>query len=380
MADTKMSREELYDLVWQRPLSRLAREFGISDVGLRKICHQHDIPTASNQWWVAKEYGKPAVQTPLPDNSRFAGATITIPRSPPRAEPSPERIEAKAKAAEATAKSQKIASPRALPQIAKDMIAELKAYKPKDDGGIYVHGPSSFKFSFDKAQLPRVIQIISQLIPAVLELGFEIKSTDKGARIVAEGYEIPLYVRAFLKRVHVKSRWRSSGWETDYVNSDRLAVIINDLGGRRGRDGFGDRFEFSDKGRYRVEDKIDEIVAAIALEPIRQREAAEKRRQQEAYWAERERQSRHVEWLKHRETLRHGLLKSLTAANQERQEIRALLDTLPTKCRKNDPRYAAFIRWSKRRLQSLDDQLSSDAIVGRLRKRRLFEAEDDKKT
>lgn len=33
----------------------------------------------------------------------------------------------------------------------------------------------------------------------------------------------------------------------------------------------------------------------------------------------------------------------------------------------------------KRRLQSLDDQLSADSIVGRLRKRRLFEAEDDVK-
>jgi integrase/recombinase XerD len=32
MTDTKMSREALYDLVWQRPLSRLVKEFGISDV------------------------------------------------------------------------------------------------------------------------------------------------------------------------------------------------------------------------------------------------------------------------------------------------------------------------------------------------------------
>lgn len=179
--------------------------------------------------------------------------------------------------------------------------------------------------------------------------------------------------------MQVKSRWSSSGWERNLVHSDRLAVILNDLGGRDGTYGLGRRTEIADKARYRVEDKIDKIIEAIAAEPIARREAEERRRQQEAYWAERERQSRHVEWLKHRETMRHELLKSLTAANQERLEIRALLDTLPTKGRKNDPRYAAFIRWSKRRLQSLDDQLSSDAIVGRLRKRRLFEAEDDRK-
>jgi len=377
MADTEMTREALYDLVWQRPISKLAPELGTTPYWLRKICHEHDIPTAPNEWWFAKEYGRQAVQTPLPKDSQFAGQIITIPPGRPRPELSPERMEATAKAAEATAKAKKITSTRALPQIAKNMIAELKAYKPKDDGGIYVHSPSSFKFSFDKAQLPRVITIISQLIPAVLELGFEIKSTDKGARIVAEGYEIPLHVRAFLKQVQVKSRWSSSGWERNLVHSDRLAVILNDLGGRDGTDGFGRRKEIADKARYRVEDKIDEIVEAIAAEPIARREAEEDERRREAYWAEIERQTRHAEWLKYRETLRRDLLKSLTSANQERQEIRALLDALPTKCRKNDPRYAAFIRWSKRRLQSLDDQLSADSIVGRLRKRRLFEAEDD---
>lgn len=38
-----LTREELYALVWQTPLSRLARTFGLSDVGLRKICVKHNI-------------------------------------------------------------------------------------------------------------------------------------------------------------------------------------------------------------------------------------------------------------------------------------------------------------------------------------------------
>lgn len=378
MADTEMTREALYDLVWQRPLSQLAKEFGISDVGLRKICHQHDIPTASNRWWVAKEYGKPAVQTPLPDNIQFAGKLITIPRSDPRPNQSSERIEASAKAAEAAAKAQKI-STRALPQIAKDMIAELKACKLSERGGIYLDSPTSFKFSFDKAQLPRVIAIISQLIPAVLDLGFEIKSTEKGARIVAEGYEIPVHVRAFLKRVQVKSRWSSSGWQSDFMQSDRLAVILNDLGGRDGTIGFGRRKEIADKARHRIEDKIDKVVEAIASEPIERREAEEEQRRRKAYWAEVHRQREHAEWLKRREIQRHELLDELIAASRKRAGIRALLDTLPHKAPKDDPRYAAFIQWSKRRIQSLNDQLSADGIVGRLEKRRLFDAEDDAK-
>ena len=204
MADTEMTREALYDLVWQRPISKLAPEFGTTPYWLRKICHDHDIPTAPNEWWFAKEYGRQAVQTPLPKDSQFAGQMITIPPGRPRPELSPERMEATAKATEATAKAKKITSTRAMPQIAKDMIAELKGSEPNEHGSIHLDSPTSFKFSFNKAELPRVIEIISQLVPAVLELGFEIKSTDKGARIVAEGYEIPVYVRAFLKQVQVK--------------------------------------------------------------------------------------------------------------------------------------------------------------------------------
>jgi hypothetical protein len=33
-----VTREELYDLVWSTRMSRLAPEFGISDVALAKVC------------------------------------------------------------------------------------------------------------------------------------------------------------------------------------------------------------------------------------------------------------------------------------------------------------------------------------------------------
>lgn len=41
-----MTRSELYALVWQEPMMKLAKRFKLSDVGLRKICTKHGIPTA----------------------------------------------------------------------------------------------------------------------------------------------------------------------------------------------------------------------------------------------------------------------------------------------------------------------------------------------
>jgi hypothetical protein len=37
------TRQELYDLVWSTPMVKLAKEFGLSDVGLRKTCVKHGI-------------------------------------------------------------------------------------------------------------------------------------------------------------------------------------------------------------------------------------------------------------------------------------------------------------------------------------------------
>ena len=61
-----ISREELYSLVWQTPLSRLAKRFGLSDVGLRKICVKHDIPTPPLGYWSKLAHGKPVCRPPLP--------------------------------------------------------------------------------------------------------------------------------------------------------------------------------------------------------------------------------------------------------------------------------------------------------------------------
>jgi hypothetical protein len=60
-------RKELYRQVWSQPISRLARAYGFSDVGLAKICHKHDIPRPPVGYWAKKEFGKAPAQTPLPD-------------------------------------------------------------------------------------------------------------------------------------------------------------------------------------------------------------------------------------------------------------------------------------------------------------------------
>lgn len=58
-----LTRRELYDLVWTTPISRLADDFGISDVGLKKICDRHRVPTPGRGYWAQLEAGKSPKKT-----------------------------------------------------------------------------------------------------------------------------------------------------------------------------------------------------------------------------------------------------------------------------------------------------------------------------
>ncbi|WP_108823545.1 hypothetical protein [Dysgonomonas sp. Marseille-P4361] len=64
----KLSRKELYDLVWSEPMIALAKRFGLSDNGLRKHCKSMNIPTPPVGYWSKLEHGKPVKKTPLSEN------------------------------------------------------------------------------------------------------------------------------------------------------------------------------------------------------------------------------------------------------------------------------------------------------------------------
>ena len=59
-------RIKLYDELWEKPTVQLAKEYGISDVGLGKVCRQLNIPKPSRGYWRRKEMGLTVVRQPLP--------------------------------------------------------------------------------------------------------------------------------------------------------------------------------------------------------------------------------------------------------------------------------------------------------------------------
>ena len=53
-----LTRAELYEKVWTIPMRKLAKEFGISDVGLAKLCRRHEIPLPGRGYWARIQFGQ----------------------------------------------------------------------------------------------------------------------------------------------------------------------------------------------------------------------------------------------------------------------------------------------------------------------------------
>ena len=63
----ELTREELYRLVWQKPMRTLVGEFGLSDRGLSKICVRMNIPVPPRGYWAKKQAGKKVAWPKLPE-------------------------------------------------------------------------------------------------------------------------------------------------------------------------------------------------------------------------------------------------------------------------------------------------------------------------
>lgn len=62
-----LKRTALHALVWSKPMTHLAKELGISDVGLAKACRRHGVPVPPRGYWAQLAAGKALPKTLLPE-------------------------------------------------------------------------------------------------------------------------------------------------------------------------------------------------------------------------------------------------------------------------------------------------------------------------
>ncbi|MGE5362163.1 MAG: hypothetical protein ACM3NQ_24360 [Bacteroidales bacterium] len=177
MADpAKLSRDELYELVWKEPLRTLAKRFGLSDVGLKKLCRRNDIPTPGLGYWAKVEHGKSVTRIPLPPAPARTPEVVIKYR-----EPADVRRSTKAAlletwlASERTPEFHVAADLTSRPQHALVVGAERQLLQTTPDvDGWVVPSPGSLNLRVSEAQRPRAIAILDALLLAVEKRGWTV--------------------------------------------------------------------------------------------------------------------------------------------------------------------------------------------------------------
>lgn len=78
MKSATLTRKELYDLIWSKPMTKVAKDFDVSDVWLGKVCKEANIPRPPVGYWQKLEAGKKPPRKPLPPAKLLAGDIIYI--------------------------------------------------------------------------------------------------------------------------------------------------------------------------------------------------------------------------------------------------------------------------------------------------------------
>lgn len=174
-------------------MSKLARSFGLSDVGLAKICRKHDIPRPPRGYWAKLQFGQKPRQKPLPNPNN--DVAIELCGSVEYVSPSPEVRNAaeQAKSREKVAES-RIIVPDSL-RGAHQLVSQAKrAYEPVEtdtDGLIVIPEDACLTIQVAKANLRRALLIMTALLKALEERGFGVH---EGPVVEILGSEIPFEI------------------------------------------------------------------------------------------------------------------------------------------------------------------------------------------
>jgi hypothetical protein len=171
-----VTRRQLYDLVWSEPILRLATRYGISNVGLAKICRKYDIPRPPRGYWAKKEFGKAPPQIKLPNPSRDCNILLRDPEecriTSPVLQDAVEQKKAEEEKPEA--KIEVAESLRGSHTLVSQANQELQVAETDENHLVIPPKGTPLDIRTSKASLRRALLIMDALLKALVQRGYEV--------------------------------------------------------------------------------------------------------------------------------------------------------------------------------------------------------------
>jgi hypothetical protein len=255
-----INRQDLYNLVWSKPVVKIAKDFGISDVAVGKICKKMNIPKPGLGYWAKKQHGKRVRQTPLPTLHQGEPISYTIKGSMDANLNLTSPLIEKQKAFEST-DSNKITVKKTLRNPHHLVQQTIYRKKVRDSASYHewINLPPGLTMSVSEDSYPRAIRIMDALLKALEKRGFAITTTsgyDGYTSVSIDGEEIIFDIFESSRNV-VNSEWKPGSYDRQFnlEPTGRLSL--------RTKNYFEGQKVISDGKVQRIEDKLNDFIILL---------------------------------------------------------------------------------------------------------------------
>lgn len=390
----RMTRRELYDLVWSMPLPEAAETIGLPTFTLQALCDAHRVPKPNLTYWKNKVAGKPVREIHFVSTADPTDELIVIETSDPppaihsdaasgqrRAPPRTTRVSTPTPVVDRTP----LETPhRHIAATVRELRSKLESQET-----VQIHGERIWSVSIGSASIERVIRIMDAVVRALTAKGCDLGFWQRGITGRTQGETVCFRItehtnrmphaltpmeqeREFRRKLECRRTgepYVPYGWyqKYDYRLNGVLTLTMSES------NGWGCERVWKDGVRKTIEDRLDELPDAIdefiaaRIEARRVRECEHRNAERRRRCADRARQRGE------REAARRKVLDELVDVTSEAAALRAWLGEVETWQPSPDAvEFERLVDWSRRRLASLDGIVTPSGVARRLRERGLF--------
>lgn len=186
-SNKSVDRLTLYHEVWTEPVTVVAPRYGLSDVGLAKICRSLAIPLPSRGYWAKVKAGKIMGRAPLPNLKHVGPIATTLVKLPP--EQAAVREAARKTAAQLRKEAASIPVPEKASSPHSLILSASKRLHQRDgwpENTLLRFAPKEvLNLSVTMNALDRALDIVDALVKMLANRGFEFEiDADKGLTLV----------------------------------------------------------------------------------------------------------------------------------------------------------------------------------------------------
>lgn len=392
------SRRAFYELVWSKPMTHLAKELGVSDVALHKVCRKHAIPNPPAGWWAKKAAGKKVQQIMLPEQAGDDRAGVITIRPVTVGEWQALAAKSAQKIATSSEGVAEPVQPKASAKV-RATLAALRQAKPNLQGLVEIKEPGLIQCSVAKNSIPRLVTILPQLEAMAKIQGFSLTDDDKPCRFSNGEQSVTFMVNeTFRREKHEPTqkeqaalaawerRSKSHNWvylandpyprppDWDYSPTGELSIDLEAVWSYHHS---MPRRAFKDGKRQRLEEMVAKVAIGIVIvaeaKAERQRREEEQARAQEMHRRLREREERR----KRLDEQRNSELNALIALRQRVDQLEGLVATISDVGPSADERRVSVFRdWLTQQLENARAQLSLEGLEARFAERSVFGSND----